>query len=64
MKRKADRPHQSTTTPSSSTSTYELLPPPPAEKAPKISTRRESGRPIKKPSKDLPESPALNEVYF
>ncbi|CAL1262520.1 unnamed protein product [Larinioides sclopetarius] len=52
VKRKAD-----TTTPSAST--YELLPPP--EKAPKISTRRESGRPIKKPSKDLPETPALNE---
>ncbi|KAF8792508.1 Bromodomain-containing protein 2 [Argiope bruennichi] len=52
VKRKAD-----TTTPT--TSTYDLLPPP--EKAPKISTRRESGRPIKKPSKDLPETPALNE---
>lgn len=50
VKRKAD-----TTTPSS------ILPPEPENqtdaKRAKISTRRESGRPIKKPSKDLPDTP-------
>ncbi|GFU61516.1 bromodomain-containing protein 2 [Nephila pilipes] len=54
VKRKAD-----TTTPPSTV--YNPAPPP--EKVPKISTRRESGRPIKKPSKDLPEAPAVIEPH-
>lgn len=33
------------------------LPAPPVAKVAKVSTRRESGRPIKKPSKDLPDVP-------
>lgn len=53
MKRKAD-----TTTPVAIVD----VPPPPPEKVTKISTRRESGRPIKKPSKDLPEAPVIVEV--
>ncbi|GIY18654.1 bromodomain-containing protein 2, partial [Caerostris darwini] len=50
VKRKAD-----TTTP---TKTYEQV-----DKTPKLSSsaRRESGRPIKKPSKDLPEAPVIVE---
>lgn len=39
-----------------------VTPAPPPDKTPKISTRRESGRPIKKPSKDLPESPVAQET--
>ncbi|GFV90964.1 bromodomain-containing protein 4 [Trichonephila clavipes] len=54
VKRKAD-----TTTPPSTV--YEPVAPP--DKVPKISTRRESGRPIKKPSKDLPEAPVVIEPH-
>ncbi|XP_035211709.1 bromodomain-containing protein 3-like isoform X1 [Stegodyphus dumicola] len=55
VKRKAD-----TTTPAN-TVIEPVVPPVPPDKVPKLSTRRESGRPIKKPSKDLPETPVSVE---
>nr|XP_042899942.1 bromodomain-containing protein 3 isoform X2 [Parasteatoda tepidariorum] len=55
VKRKAD-----TTTPMA-VIPEPVIPLAPPDKVPKISTRRESGRPIKKPSKDLPEAPIAVE---
>lgn len=52
MKRKAD-----TTTPVENIKIEPDIPQPRDVKVAKVSTRRESGRPIKKPSKDLPELP-------
>ncbi|GIX87803.1 hypothetical protein CDAR_82812 [Caerostris darwini] len=53
VKRKAD-----TTTPLGNLKVEPDLPSVPEAKMAKVSTRRESGRPIKKPSKDLPELPS------
>ncbi|XP_055932434.1 bromodomain-containing protein 3-like isoform X2 [Argiope bruennichi] len=52
VKRKAD-----TTTPMSNSKPEAEMSPPQDPKVAKVTTRRESGRPIKKPSKDLPELP-------
>lgn len=52
VKRKAD-----TTTPLGNLKPEPEMSPPQDPKVAKVSTRRESGRPIKKPSKDLPELP-------
>uniref|UniRef100_A0A2L2YDA5 Bromodomain-containing protein 2 n=1 Tax=Parasteatoda tepidariorum TaxID=114398 RepID=A0A2L2YDA5_PARTP len=58
VKRKAD-----TTTPSADIVKVEPELVPKDVKSAKVSTRRESGRPIKKPSKDLPEPPVSDKEF-